>query len=235
MAKIVEDNYVALEDLMQLLDSSESTVRRDLGELEQEGRLHRVHGGAELFHSLQEELSNQEKSVKNSQIKQALAQKASRFVYDNDVIFIDAGTTTEFLLPFLQGKNVTVVTNSIHHATRLVDLSIKTIIIGGYVKQTTDASIGSVALEQIRQMNFDKAFLGMNGVDEAYLTTPDMEEAVIKKAVIANAKVSYILVDGTKIGQVSFVKVAAIDQVTIITEAASTGILKKIKGKGKGD
>lgn len=227
MAKIVEDNYVALEDLMQLLDSSESTVRRDLGELEQEGRLHRVHGGAELFHSLQEELSNQEKSVKNSQIKQALAQKASRFVYDNDVIFIDAGTTTEFLLPFLQGKNVTVVTNSIHHATRLVDLSIKTIIIGGYVKQTTDASIGSVALEQIRQMNFDKAFLGMNGVDEAYLTTPDMEEAVIKKAVIANAKVSYILVDGTKIGQVSFVKVAAIDQVTIITEAASTGILKK--------
>lgn len=233
MAKIVEDNYVALEDLMQLLDSSESTVRRDLGELEQEGRLHRVHGGAELFHSLQEELSNQEKYVKNSQIKQALAQKASRFVYDNDVIFIDAGTTTEFLLPFLQGKNVTVVTNSIHHATRLVDLSIKTIIIGGYVKQTTDASIGSVALEQIRQMNFDKAFLGMNGVDEAYLTTPDMEEAVIKKAVIANAKVSYILVDGTKIGQVSFVKVAAIDQVTIITEAASTGILKKIKEKAK--
>lgn len=233
MAKIVEDNYVALEDLMQLLDSSESTVRRDLGELEQEGRLHRVHGGAELFHSLQEELSNQEKSIKNSQIKQALAQKASRFVYDNDVIFIDAGTTTEFLLPFLQGKNVTVVTNSIHHATRLVDLSIKTIIIGGYVKQTTDASIGSVALEQIRQMNFDKAFLGMNGVDEAYLTTPDMEEAVIKKAVIANAKVSYILVDGTKIGQVSFVKVAAIDQVTIITEAASTGILKKIKEKAK--
>lgn len=233
MAKIVEDNYVALEDLMQLLDSSESTVRRDLGELEQEGRLHRVHGGAELFHSLQEELSNQEKSVKNSQIKQALAQKASRFIYDNDVIFIDAGTTTEFLLPFLQGKNVTVVTNSIHHATRLVDLSIKTIIIGGYVKQTTDASIGSVALEQIRQMNFDKAFLGMNGVDEAYLTTPDMEEAVIKKAVIANANVSYILVDGTKIGQVSFVKVAAIDQVTIITEAASTGILKKIKEKAK--
>lgn len=233
MAKIVEDNYIALEDLMQLLDSSESTVRRDLGELEQEGRLHRVHGGAELFHSLQEELSNQEKSVKNSQIKQALAQKASRFIYDNDVIFIDAGTTTEFLLPFLQGKNVTVVTNSIHHATRLVDLSIKTIIIGGYVKQTTDASIGSVALEQIRQMNFDKAFLGMNGVDEAYLTTPDMEEAVIKKAVIANAKVSYILVDGTKIGQVSFVKVAAIDQVTIITEAASTGILKKIKEKAK--
>lgn len=49
MAKITEENYVSLEDLMQLLNSSESTIRRDLGELEQEGRLHRVHGGAELF------------------------------------------------------------------------------------------------------------------------------------------------------------------------------------------
>ncbi|MGT2935545.1 DeoR/GlpR family DNA-binding transcription regulator [Streptococcus castoreus] len=233
MAKITEDNYVALEDLMQLLDSSESTVRRDLGELEQEGRLHRVYGGAELFHSLQEELSNQEKSVKNSQVKKVIAQKASTLIYDNDVIFIDAGTTTEFLLPLLKAKNLTVVTNSIHHATRLVELSIKTIIIGGYVKQTTDASIGNMALEQIRQMNFDKVFLGMNGVDEAYLTTPDMEEAVIKKAVMANAKQSYILVDGTKIGQVSFVKVAPIDDVTIITERGTTSILKKIKEKAK--
>ncbi|WP_332059235.1 DeoR/GlpR family DNA-binding transcription regulator [Streptococcus canis] len=233
MAKIIEDNYVALEDLMQLLDSSESTVRRDLGELEQEGRLHRVHGGAELFHSLQEELSNQEKSVKNSQVKEAIAQKAAQLIYDNDVIFIDAGTTTECLLPFLQAKNLTVVTNSIHHATRLVELSLKTIIIGGYVKQTTDASIGNVALEQIRQMNFDKAFLGMNGVDDTYLTTPDMEEAVIKKAVIANAKLSYVLVDSTKIGQVSFVKVAPIDDVTIITEGSQISILKKIKEKAK--
>lgn len=46
------------------------------------------------------------------------------------MIFIDAGTTTEFLLPFLQAKNLTVVTNSIHHAARLVELSIETIIVG---------------------------------------------------------------------------------------------------------
>lgn len=104
MAKITAENYVALEDLMQLLSSSESTVRRDLDELEREGKLHRVHGGAELFHSLQEELSNQEKSVKNSQIKEIIAQKAAELVFDNDVIFIDAGTTTEFLLPFCNQK-----------------------------------------------------------------------------------------------------------------------------------
>ncbi|EHI69763.1 transcriptional regulator, DeoR family [Streptococcus ictaluri 707-05] len=233
MEKIAQDNYVTLEDLVRLLDSSDSTIRRDLGELEQEGKLHRVHGGAELIHSLQEELSNQEKSIKNSQIKHAIAQRAAEFVFDNDVIFLDAGTTTEFLIPFLQNKKVTVVTNSIHHATRLVDAGTKTIIIGGYVKQTTDASIGNVALEQIKQLNFDKAFLGMNGIDEDFLTTPDMEEAVIKKAVVANATTSYVLADATKLGQISFVKVAALEAVTIITESVVNPLLKKMKEKTK--
>ncbi|MGT2686139.1 DeoR/GlpR family DNA-binding transcription regulator [Streptococcus porcinus] len=233
MERILIDSFVALEDLMQELDSSESTVRRDLDELEAEGKLHRVHGGAELFPSLQEELSNLEKSIKNSQNKQKLAKKASEFVLDNDVIFIDAGTTTEFLIPQLCQKNLTVVTNSIHHAAKLVDRNIKTIIIGGFVKQTTDASIGNVALEQIQQMNFDKAFLGMNGLDNFYMTTPDMEEAVIKRTIISNAKMSYVLADSSKIGYVSFVKVAPIEDACLITEVSKSILLAKIKEKTK--
>ncbi|WP_257617282.1 DeoR/GlpR family DNA-binding transcription regulator [Streptococcus pseudoporcinus] len=233
MERILVDRFVALEDLMRELNSSESTVRRDLDELEAEGKLHRVHGGAELFPSLQEELSNSEKSIKNSQNKQKLAKKAAEFIHDNDVIFIDAGTTTEFLISQLFPKNVTVVTNSIHHAAKLVDRKIKTIIIGGFVKQTTDASIGNVALEQIQQMNFDKAFLGMNGLDNFYLTTPDMEEAVIKRTILSNAKMSYVLADSSKIGQVSFVKVAPIEDACLITEVSKSLLLTKIKEKTK--
>ena len=100
---------------------------------------------------------------------------------DGDVIFIDAGTTTELLVELLDRRNLTVVTDSIHHAAKLVEKNFKTIIIGGFVKQSTDASIGRAAVEQISQLNFDKAFIGMNGVDESFLTTPDMEEAAIKK------------------------------------------------------
>ncbi|MGT2957537.1 DeoR/GlpR family DNA-binding transcription regulator [Streptococcus bovimastitidis] len=233
MELIAKDNYVSLEDLVLSLNTSESTVRRDLDELEAEGKLHRVHGGAELFPSLQEELSNSEKSVKNSQNKKQLAQKAVDLINDNDVIFIDAGTTTEFLIPLLTQKNITVVTNSIHHAAKLVEMNLKTIIIGGFVKQTTDASIGNVALEQIQLMNFDKAFLGMNGIDASFLTTPDMEEAVIKRAIISNAKMPYILADASKIGHVSFVKVAAIDDIGIITEKSTSALLGKIKERAK--
>lgn len=231
MDKLSHDGFVNLEDLMSMLDTSESTVRRDLDELESEHKLHRVHGGAELSHSLQEEFSNQQKSIKNIQEKQLVAQKAADLIFENEVIFIDAGTTNELLLDYLSQDNLTVVTNSIHHAAKLVDKNIQTIIIGGHVKKTTDASIGTVAYEQIKQLNFDKAFLGMNGVDEHFLTTPDVEEAVIKRSVIENAAKTFIVADSSKIGHVSFAKVDRVERATIITNQSSATLMTKIKGK----
>ena len=229
MEKLSHDKFVRLDDLVSLLDTSESTVRRDLDELESERKLHRVHGGAELPHSLQEEFTNQQKSIKNIQEKMQVARKAASLISNDDVIFVDAGTTNELLLGYLNQDNLTVVTNSIHHAAKLVDKNIQTIIIGGHVKKSTDASIGAVAYEQIKQLNFDKAFLGINGIDEDFLTTPDMEEAVIKKTVIKNARKSYIVTDSSKIGRVSFAKVDKIENATIITNQSSGALMKKIK------
>ena len=229
MEKLSHDKFVRLDDLVSLLDTSESTVRRDLDELESERKLHRVHGGAELPHSLQEEFTNQQKSIKNIQEKMQVARKAAFLISNDDVIFVDAGTTNELLLGYLNQNNLTVVTNSIHHAVKLVDKNIQTIIIGGHVKKSTDASIGAVAYEQIKQLNFDKAFLGINGIDEEFLTTPDMEEAVIKKTVIENARKSYIVTDSSKIGRVSFAKVDKIENATIITNQSSGALMKKIK------
>ena len=229
MEKLSHDKFVRLDDLVSLLDTSESTVRRDLDELESERKLHRVHGGAELPHSLQEEFTNQQKSIKNIQEKMQVARKAASLISNDDVIFVDAGTTNELLLGYLNQDNLTVVTNSIHHAAKLVVKNIQTIIIGGHVKKSTDASIGAVAYEQIKQLNFDKAFLGINGIDEEFLTTPDMEEAVIKKTVIKNARKSYIVTDSSKIGRVSFAKVDKIENATIITNQSSGALMKKIK------
>lgn len=229
MEKLSHDKFVRLDDLVSLLDTSESTVRRDLDELESERKLHRVHGGAELPHSLQEEFTNQQKSIKNIQEKMLVAKKAASLISNDDVVFVDAGTTNELLLGYLSQDNLTVVTNSIHHAAKLVDKKIQTIIIGGHVKKSTDASIGAVAYEQIKQLNFDKAFLGINGIDEEFLTTPDMEEAVIKKTVIENARKLYVVTDSSKIGRVSFAKVDKIENATIITNQSSGALMKKIK------
>lgn len=229
--EINEKKFIQLEEMVQLLDSSESTVRRDFDELESEGHLRRVHGGAEVVTKLQAEESIQEKSIKNVQAKLEIAKKALSLIEDGDVIFIDAGTTTELLVDLLYQNDLTVVTDSIHHAAKLVDKNFKTIIIGGYVKNSTDASIGKVAVDQINQLNFDKAFIGMNGVDENYLTTPDIEEAVIKKSIIENAQKAFVLLDASKLGQVSFAKVERVEKVIIITEQAEGALMKKLKEK----
>ena len=217
LEELQEHHVVSLEKLVSLLETSESTVRRDLDELEAENKLRRIHGGAELPHSLQQEESIQEKSVKNLQEKKLLAQKAVSLIKEQDVIFIDAGTTTAFLIKELSNKDITVVTNSIHHAVQLVEKQIPTVMVGGSVKMTTDASIGGVALNQINQLHFDRAFIGMNGVDENYYTTPDMEEGAIKRAIIDNAKQTYVLVDASKVGQTCFAKVAPLKRAVVIT------------------
>lgn len=217
LEELQEHHVVSLEKLVSLLETSESTVRRDLDELESENKLRRIHGGAELPHSLQQEETIQEKSVKNLQEKKLLAQKAASLIKEQDVIFIDAGTTTAFLIKELSNKDITVVTNSIHHAVQLVEKQIPTVMVGGSVKMTTDASIGGVALNQINQLHFDRAFIGMNGVDENYYTTPDMEEGAIKRAIIDNAKQTYVLVDASKVGQTCFAKVAPLKRAVVIT------------------
>lgn len=233
LEKLEQDNFVRLEELVLLLDSSESTIRRDLDDLELAGKLRRVHGGAESLAGFRLEESIQQKSVKNIQFKKELSVRAATLIEKSDVIFLDAGTTTELLIPLLSGMDVTVVTNSIHHATKLVDLEISTMIVGGMVKLSTDASIGVVAVEQIRRLNFDKAFLGMNAVDELDYTTPDIEEAVIKRTVLENAKISYVLLDSSKIGQKSFVKVAPVSQAILLTNKSDSLLLQKIKKKTK--
>ena len=230
LEELSKHKIVSLEKLVGLLDTSESTVRRDLDELESENKLRRVHGGAELPHSLQEEETIQEKSVKNLQEKKLIAQKAASLIKEKDVIFVDAGSTTAFLIKELEQKDITVVTNSIHHAVQLVDKQIPTVIIGGGVKMTTDASIGGVALNQINQLHFDRAFIGMNGVDEGYFTTPDMEEGAVKRAILENAKQTYVLADSSKIGQSCFAKVAPIKRAIVITSKGHE-LLSAIKEK----
>ena len=231
LEKVMKDKFVSLEYLVKALDTSESTVRRDLDELESERKLRRVHGGAEGLHFLQEEESNQEKSIKNIQEKTRIAQKAASLIQEYDVIFIDAGTTNELLVNELHDPSVTVVTNSIHHATKLVERNIPTVIIGGVVKRSTDASIGGVALNQIGQLNFDKAFIGMNGIDDGFFTTPDMEEGAVKRAILENAKKTYVLADASKLGNTSFAKVAPISRARLITNQTESEVIQKIKEK----
>ncbi|OTP27516.1 DeoR/GlpR family DNA-binding transcription regulator [Enterococcus mundtii] len=214
-----QHKIVKSQELVVLLDASESTIRRDLQELEDEGLLQRIHGGAKKEDLLGFEQNMSEKTLKNVHEKQVIAQLAAELVNDEEVIYLDAGSTTLEMIPFLKDKRITVVTNSVKHAAALVDLQVSTIVLGGQVKLSTNAVLGANTLGQLRDYHFNKAFMGMNGVHlERGFTTPDPEEAAVKRLAITNAQDSYVLLDHTKFNKQTFVSVAPLQDATIITE-----------------
>ena len=120
----------------------------------------------------------------------------------------------------------------VHHAaqTKLLERGIETIILGGTLKRTTNAIVGPTAVEQLQQLYFDKAFLGMNGIDEqAGYTTPDTEEAIIKKTAARQSQEAFVLGDRSKLKQRSFVQVLSLKQAMILTDNCPKDYLKTLK------
>ena len=174
-------NTIKLQELVDLTNSSESTIRRDLIQLEQENLLKRVHGGAARLQGKLQEPSMTEKSSKNLQTKRQIAQFASSLVDEGDCIYLDAGSTIFEMIAFLP-ENIVVVTNGLTHVNELIEKNIKTFLIGGFAKPTTKALIGRGALNSLEQYRFDKCFMGVNGIHSQFgYTTPDPEEAMIKQ------------------------------------------------------
>lgn len=220
---IEERDVVHVQQLMEDLSVSESTIRRDLSFLEEKGALVRIHGGAKKPIRMEDDGDIVEKSVTNSHEKLKIALYASQLVHHADVIFIDAGTTTLHMIPLLKDKQITVVTNGVEHAYLLTQLGIETILIGGKIKHRTRAVVGSVALQQLQQYSFDKVFLGMNGVDEkAGYTTPDEEEAMIKRTASQRSYQNYVLVDSSKFSKIAFCRVMELKNASIITTSIDT-------------
>ena len=211
---------VSIEDLCQITAASVSTLRRDLTDLEEQGRLNRVHGGAEEVTDLSLEAGILEKESKNVKEKQEIAKKAVNFLNDGDVIFIDAGSTTAFFVAEILTKNLslTIVTNSVTHASKLQGDKLSVYVLGGAIKRLTDAVVGSQAQRQLMTFNFTKAFLGANAISERGISTPDLEEAKIKEEAKKHALETYILADSSKFNHNSFVKFADIDQVNLISD-----------------
>lgn len=223
----------SVKELCSVTNSSQATIRRDLYELQQKGKLIRVRGGAR---SLNEFSSDVEQTIRfnlHVEEKKQIAQAAAMHVRDGDNIFIDAGTTTYEMIQFLRDKkDLTVVTNGIDAAIACIELGIRTKILGGTIKKKTHATIGTQTCQQLMQFNFNASFLGSNGLgSNGCYTTPDCAEADIKKQAVDCSKVTFILMDKSKIGIESFVNFAKVESVTLITDQLTEIDKKKIPKK----
>ncbi|MGM0876762.1 MAG: DeoR/GlpR family DNA-binding transcription regulator [Bacillota bacterium] len=227
-----EKENVKVHELVELTNTSESTLRRDLDQLEKQNYLKRVHGGASLLQRKRKESSMTVKSTQNLKEKVLLAKYAAQLVVDGDCVYIDAGTTTYQMIQHLNQKDIVVVTNGIDHLDALHEKDITTYIVGGYVKKITKAMIGSKAYESIQNYRFDKSFIGTNAIHhELGFTTPDPEEAQMKEKAIYLSRESFVLADHTKFGEVSFSKFADLHHAKIITNEEDSINLEKYKEK----
>lgn len=216
---VKEQGVVKLRDIVEVTNTSESTIRRDLIELESLHLLKRVHGGAASINSKAAELSMTEKTSKNVQNKKLIASLATSQIKIGDCIYLDAGSTTYEMIPLLKGLNVTVVTNGLMHVEALFENEVSAYLIGGKMKGHTKALIGNMAAENIQNFRFDKCFIGTNGVHPKYgYTTPDPEEAFVKKTAMSFSEKKYILADYSKFSEASFAKISDINEAILITD-----------------
>lgn len=170
-----------------------------------------------------------DKLTKQIDEKSLIAKYAASQIQDNDFVFIDAGTTTLLMTKYLKGSKATFVTNGIAHARELSANGCKTLVLGGILKQSTEAIIGLVAASNLQKYSFTKSFIGANGVSEKQgFTTPDIEEATLKSVAIEKSFVSYILADSSKFNKVSAVSIGSIDSACIITDKCPNETIKKL-------
>ncbi|MCT4584538.1 MAG: DeoR/GlpR family DNA-binding transcription regulator [Peptostreptococcaceae bacterium] len=219
LQKLQEEKTIKISEIVEITNSSESTIRRDLTQLEKESKLRRIHGGATLIDSKIEELSFNEKMVFNKEQKIKIAKYAASLIKDGDCIYLDAGTTTFEMIQYINSKNIVIVTNGLKHIDAIVEKDIEAYIIGGFVKNSTKAVIGINALKDLKNYRFDKVFLGMNGIDlKNGFTTPDSNEAYLKKLAMDLGLETYVLADKSKFNRTTFVKVADLYEATIILD-----------------
>lgn len=212
-----KQRQVSNKYLITNLNVSESTLRRDLDYLEKRGDIKRVHGGAVLANIEFEEKSYDKNVVSNIESKIKIAQKASKEIFNSKYIYLDAGTTVNQIIDYLP-KDSVVITNGIMHLEKLAKNNIKTIFLGGNIKNKTNVVIGEQSLENLLKYNFDLCFIGANGYCDGEFTTHDPDEAIIKNTAIKRSKRSIMLIDKSKFGKVYFSKICDIEDVDLIRE-----------------
>ncbi|WP_158371955.1 DeoR/GlpR family DNA-binding transcription regulator [Cellulosimicrobium cellulans] len=214
---------VEVQQLAAEMDVTPETVRRDLTALERMGLVRRVHGGAVPVERLGCEPALAQREHELGAEKDRIAKAALDELPEGGSVILDAGSTTARLAEMLPAdRELTVVTHALPVATALTALPLVTLhLVGGTVRPRTLAAVGSWAERALADVRVDVAFLGTNGLSvEAGLSTPDLAEATVKRALVAAAARTVVLADHTKVGRTELAVVAPLGRVdAVVTDS----------------
>lgn len=207
---------VRTADLMDLLEASEATVRRDLEWLEQKGILERTHGGAILNQRVIFEQEYQQRAQYHPDEKRRIGELAASLIENGDIVFINSGTTaTQVLKHIRRDGHIAVFTNNVNAALELGEPGFRYHLIGGEFQSRSNSLAGRFALDNLSQVFANKVILGVDGISLKHgCTVPTNDEAEVVRKMIERTKGQIIVVaDSSKWGAVSNFPVASIDEV----------------------
>ena len=223
LGRNASQELIAASDLADGLHGSEMTVRRDVAELERDGQLKRVHGGAVSAGRRSYEPPFALRQSRACDAKRRIAEAAAAMVEEGDSIAIDVGSTALEIARRLTGRRgLTVVTPSLRVVnTLMANQDIRLIVAGGVVRQGEESLVGELAHRTFERLFVDKLFLAVAGIDASGGTTEyNWEDALVRQAMVHSAKKVILAVDASKFGRVAFAKVANIrDAHALVTDA----------------
>lgn len=223
LSELNKKSYVSVAYLQKELNVTEMTIRRDLKELESEGSIMRVHGGAQRLESAAGvqpsllTLHHEERMQLNTEKKHIIAKKAASLICDQDVIFISASTTNELIAQYIGNKSIRLVTNCLYIFFQYHEMpNVEAILIGGKYNDFLQSFLGAITLESLKTVTFTKAFVGTNAITNNKLYASNDEEGLLHMTALDNARERYVVCDSTKFNTDAFFNFYNCDQLTAI-------------------
>lgn len=238
--KLIEEHleeveFASLEELSERVDASLSTVRRDLGQLAESGRIKRTHGGARLVQPNKEEFIFSQRQKVEQEAKSRVAELCAGLVSPNQNIFLDAGSTVFEVARKLEDKKPHIITNSLSIANFYAShREIEVVVTGGVIYPRLQVLVGELAVNAYKCFNADIAILGGGGATEEGIMNSHLLLIDIQRAMIQSAQKIVVCLDASKMGRRSFTPLCGWDAVDVLVtnKEAPKKLITHIKKQG---
>jgi DeoR family transcriptional regulator, aga operon transcriptional repressor len=222
LEQLSRNGSVRVAELSERFGVSVATVRRDLELLEGQRLVARIHGGA-VPRGILYELPLRYKAARRQEEKRRIASAAAELVGEGATVGLTGGTTTtEVARALADVPRLTVVTNALNVASELaVRTNLKLVVLGGVARPESYELVGPIAEATLAGLNLDLVFVGVDGISaETGCTTHHEVEAFTNRALLQRAKRVVVVADSSKLGQVAFARICAIDEIdSLITDS----------------
>ncbi|WP_299985613.1 DeoR/GlpR family DNA-binding transcription regulator [uncultured Ruegeria sp.] len=213
-----EEGRVTVEGLAERFQVTVQTIRRDLTELSEAGKLDRVHGGAVLRSGVSN-IGYEDRRALNHEAKTRIAERCAADISEGSSVFMNIGTSTEAVARQLLGhKNLMIVTNNMNVANILVENpDCQIVVAGGVLRRSDSGLVGNLAVSTIRQFKFDHAVIGCSALDaDGDLMDFDLQEVLVSQTIIEQARQISLVADISKFQRTAPARIASLADIDTV-------------------